>query len=331
MSQKRIVVGGGGGFIGGHLAQRFLDAGHQVRIADIKPLDEWYQVHDDAENFQLDLKDRDSCTKAVEGCHEIYQLAADMGGMGFIENNKTLCMLSVLTSTHMLMAAQKAGCCERFFFSSSACVYNASKQTDPNVCSLKEADAYPADAEDGYGWEKLFTERLCRHYREDFDLQTRVARFHNVYGPYGTWDGGREKAPAAICRKIIDAKTKGVHEIEIWGDGSQARSFMYIDDCTKGIDMITHGEFLEPLNLGSSELVTINQLVSIVEEIAGIELKRNYNLDAPKGVAGRNSDNTLIQEVHGWEPSTTLKDGMAKTYEWIHNEYMAKHGATAGG
>jgi nucleoside-diphosphate-sugar epimerase len=260
--------------------------------------------------------------KTAQGAEVVFQLAADMGGMGFIENNKALCMLSVLTNTHMLMAAREKGV-QRFFYSSSACVYNGDKQTNPDVVALKEEDAYPALPEDGYGWEKLFSERMCRHFEEDFGLQCRVARYHNVYGPLGTWTGGREKAPAAICRKVIEAKVSGKHEIEIWGDGKQTRSFMYIDDCTKGTQMITESEIHEPLNLGSSELVTINQLVDMAEDIAGIKLQRNYKLDAPKGVNGRNSDNTLIEKYLGWEPSIRLRDGLARTYEWIESQMMA--------
>jgi GDP-D-mannose 3', 5'-epimerase len=244
-----------------------------------------------------------------------------MGGMGFIENNKALCMLSVLINTHLLMAAKKFGV-QKFFYASSACVYNADKQRDPKVTALKEVDAYPAMPEDGYGWEKLFSERMCRHFREDFGLYTRVARYHNVYGPHGTWDGGREKAPAAVCRKVIQAKLSGKHEIEIWGDGHQTRSFMYIDDCLKGTQSILNSDILEPINLGSSELVSINQLVDIVEDIAGIKLKRSYNLKAPKGVNGRNSDNALIKKYLGWEPSVRLRDGMEKTYAWIHEEII---------
>ena len=317
---EKAVVCGAGGFIGGHLVQSLLANGVDViRAVDIKPLDEWYQVSKDVESLSLDLKDKDSAYKAAEGATAVFQLAADMGGMGFIENNKALCMLSVLTNTHMLMAARDQGV-ERFFFSSSACVYNGEKQTNPDVVALKEEDAYPALPEDGYGWEKLFSERMCRHFEEDFGLQARVARYHNVYGPLGTWNGGREKAPAAICRKVLDAKHSGKHEIEIWGDGKQTRSFMYIDDCTKGTQMIFESDIREPLNLGSDELVTINQLVDIVEEIAGVKLKRNYNLSAPKGVNGRNSDNTLIQEKLGWAPSISLREGLAKTYAWIESE-----------
>jgi nucleoside-diphosphate-sugar epimerase len=274
------------------------------------------------ENFQLDLQGLEACEKALKDARVVYNLAADMGGMGFIENNRALCMLSVLINTHLLMAAKKFGA-ERFFFASSACVYNADKQKDPNVTALKEEDAYPAMPEDGYGWEKLFSERMCRHFREDFGIKARVARYHNVYGPNGTYDGGREKAPAAISRKVIQAKLSGKHEIEIWGDGKQTRSFMYIDDCVKGTQMLTHSDFVQPINIGSSELVSINQLVDIVEEIAGIRLKRNYNLSAPKGVNGRNSDNTLIKKVFNWEPDTRLRVGMEKTYRWIYDQ-MAK-------
>jgi GDP-D-mannose 3', 5'-epimerase len=323
LTNEKVVVCGGGGFIGGHLVKALLDNGvNVVRAVDVKPLDEWYQKNKDVENLSLDLRDKANCYKATDGIQVVFQLAADMGGMGFIENNKALCMLSVLTNTHMLMAAKDSGV-ERFFYSSSACVYNGDKQKTPDVVALKEEDAYPALPEDGYGWEKLFSERMCRHFEEDFGLLTRVARYHNVYGPLGTYDGGREKAPAAICRKVIQAKASGKHEIEIWGDGHQTRSFMYIDDCTKGTQAILESDIDEPINLGSSELVTINQLVDIVEEIAGIKLKRTYKLDAPKGVNGRNSDNTKILEYLGWEPSIRLKDGMAKTYEWIESQMLA--------
>jgi nucleoside-diphosphate-sugar epimerase len=322
LKRAKAVVCGAGGFIGGHLVQSLLSNGVEViRAVDIKPLDEWYQTSKDVESLSLDLQDKDNCLKAAEGANVIFQLAADMGGMGFIENNKALCMLSVLTNTHMLMAARDQGA-ERFFYSSSACVYNGEKQTNPNVVALKEEDAYPALPEDGYGWEKLFSERMCRHFEEDYGLQTRVARYHNVYGPLGTWTGGREKAPAAICRKVIEAKHSGSGQIEIWGDGKQTRSFMYIDDCTLGTRMITESDIREPLNLGSNELVTINQLVDIAEEIAGVKLKRNYKLDAPRGVNGRNSDNTLILEKLSWEPSIKLREGLAKTYAWIENEML---------
>jgi GDP-D-mannose 3', 5'-epimerase len=320
---KKAVVCGAGGFIGGHLVQSLLSNGVDViRAVDIKPLDEWYQTSEDVESLPLDLQDKSNCLKAASGAEVVFQLAADMGGMGFIENNKALCMLSVLTNTHMLMAARDKGA-ERFFYSSSACVYNGEKQTSPDVVALKEEDAYPALPEDGYGWEKLFSERMCRHFEEDYGLETRVARYHNVYGPLGTWTGGREKAPAAICRKVIEAKHSGSNQIEIWGDGKQTRSFMYIDDCTRGTQMIAESDILDPLNLGSDELVTINQLVDIAEEIAGVRLKRSYNLGAPKGVNGRNSDNTMIMEKLHWEPSIKLREGLAKTYAWIENEMLA--------
>jgi len=318
---NKILVAGAGGFIGGHLIAELLRKGHKdIRAVDIKPVGEWYQHFPQIENLQLDLQLKDSCDRAAKGTEQIYNLAADMGGMGFIELNRGLCMLSVLINTHLLMAARDAGA-KRFFYSSSACVYNASRQTDPNMTALREEDAYPAMPEDGYGWEKLFSERMCRHFMEDFGLTTRVARFHNVYGPQGTYDGGREKAPAAICRKVISAKLAKKHEIEIWGTGEQTRSFMYIDDCVTGIEKIFHSENVTfPINLGSAEKVTINQLVDMVESIAGIKLKRNYKLDAPKGVNGRNSDNTLIKKSLGWEPDTSLRAGMEKTYAWIHDE-----------
>ena len=323
LKNAKVVVCGAGGFIGGHLVKSLLDNGADViRAVDVKPMDEWYQTSQGVSNQVLDLKDKDSCMKTAQGAEVIFQLAADMGGMGFIENNKALCMLSVLTNTHMLMAAREKGV-QRFFYASSACVYNGDKQKTPDVVALKEEDAYPALPEDGYGWEKLFSERMCRHFEEDFGLQCRVARYHNVYGPLGTWTGGREKAPAAVCRKVIEAKVSGKHEIEIWGDGKQTRSFMYIDDCTRGTQAILQSEIHEPINLGSSELVTINQLVDIAEQIAGVKLQRKYNLDAPKGVNGRNSDNTKIVEYLGWEPSIRLRDGLAKTYEWIESQMMA--------
>ena len=314
-----MVVAGGGGFIGGHLVAELLRRGREVRSVDCKPLSDWYQVLEGADNRVLDLSLLEACREATDGAGEVFNLACDMGGMGFIEGNKALCMLSVLPSTHMLVAAREAGV-DRFFYSSSACVYAAGKQNTTEVNALVEADAYPAMPEDGYGWEKLFSERMCRHFTEDFGLETRVARYHNVYGPEGTWDGGREKAPAAICRKVAEAVLNGSGEIEIWGDGMQARSFMYIDDCIKGTLMIAEGPRVEPTNLGSSELVTINQLVDIVEDIARVKLERNYKLDAPQGVRGRNSDNTLIQETYGWQPSIPLRQGMEKTYAWISDQ-----------
>ena len=294
-----------------------------MRAVDVKPVDEWFQVFGEADNRVLDLSDLDACRETVAGAQYVFNLAADMGGMGFIEANKARCMLSVLINTHMLLAAREQGV-ERYFFASSACVYAADKQTSADVLPLSEADAYPAMPEDGYGWEKLFSERMCRHFMEDFGLATRVARYHNVYGPEGTYDGGREKAPAAICRKVIEAKLSGDHRIEIWGDGEQARSFMYVDDCVYGTRTLMESDVTEPLNVGSARLVTINELVSIVEEIAGLELERRYKLDAPQGVRGRNSDNTLIKERLGWEPEITLEDGLAKTYAWMYEQMSAR-------
>ena len=316
MSKPHILVTGAGGFIGGHLVKSMLEQGHKVRAVDKKPQWQWYQRFPAAENLTLNLEDKDACVQAVNGTDWIYNLAADMGGMGFIELNKGLCMLSVLINTHMLMAARHCGA-TRLFYSSSACVYAGYKQKETDNPGLKEEDAYPADPEDGYGWEKLFSERMCRHFMEDFGLQTRVARYHNVYGPHGTFDGGREKAPAAICRKVIAATLGGAKEIEIWGDGLQTRSFQYIDDCLHGTQSIMESGIIEPINLGSAEMVSINQLVDLVEDIAGIKLKRSYKLDAPKGVRGRSSDNTLIKEKLGWEPSVTLRTGLEKTYAWI--------------
>ncbi len=320
---KKILVAGAGGFIGGHLVRELIKSGKVVRAVDIKPLTEWYQVSESADNLVLDLRLKDNCYQAVNGYNEVFNLAADMGGMGFIEKNKAACMLSVLINTHLLLASKECGI-ERFFYASSACVYNASMQTDTDNPGLKESDAYPAMAEDGYGWEKLFSERMCRHFSEDFGITTRVARFHNVYGPFGTYDGGREKAPAAICRKVIEAGKTGRKEILIWGDGLQTRSFMYIDDCIKGILDIMYSNIEEPINLGSSEMVSINGLVDIVEDIAGYKLKRLYDPDAPKGVRGRNSENTLIRKYLGWEPSIPLRDGMKKTYSWISDQLAAE-------
>src|SRR5664280_802243 len=322
---KKIVVAGAGGFIGGHLVKELVKKGNRVRAVDLKPLNEWYQVSDEADNLMLDLRLRENCYRAVNGYNEVFNLAADMGGMGFIENNKAACMISVLINTHLLLASKDCGI-DRFFYASSACVYNGDKQTDPHNPGLKESDAYPALAEDGYGWEKLFSERMCRHFREDFGLTTRVARFHNVYGPHGTFDGGREKAPAAVCRKVIEAGITGEKEIVIWGDGHQTRSFMYIDDCVQGIDKIMHCDDLiaTPINLGSSELVSINELLTKIEKIAGVKMNRKYDLDAPKGVAGRNSDNTFIKKVLKWEPGTTLNKGLAETYKWITQQYKKR-------
>jgi GDP-D-mannose 3',5'-epimerase len=325
-----VLVAGAGGFIGGHLARTLSEHGATVRGVDIKPFDEWYQIPPGIDAMQLDLSKISDCFEAVDGVDTVYMLAADMGGMGFIETHKADCMLSVLISTHMLIAARDAEV-NRYFYSSSACVYAADKQVNANVTALKESDAYPAMPEDGYGWEKLFSERMCRHFREDFGLETRVARYHNVYGPVGSFEGGREKAPAALCRKVAEAALSGQHEIEIWGDGEQTRSFMFVDDCIEGTLRVASGHNTEPVNVGSSELVSINQMVDIIEQIAGITVRRNYKLDAPLGVRGRNSDNTMIQTIYGWEPSTRLADGLEQTYRWIYNQLTTRGGVRAVG
>jgi GDP-D-mannose 3', 5'-epimerase len=328
---RPILVTGAGGFIGGHLTASLLEAGKTVRAVDCKPLEGWFRLHEDAENRVLDLSLREAAEDACKGCSEIYNLAADMGGMGFIEGNKAQCMLSVLINTHLLIAARDAGV-DRFLYSSSACVYAAGHQRSPDVTALREEDAYPAQPEDGYGWEKLFSERMCRHFTDDFGLETRVARYHNVYGPFGSWTGGREKAPAAICRKVAEAAVSGGREIEIWGDGKQTRSFMYIDDCVRGSREILEGPRIDPINLGSAELVTIDQLVDQVEEIAGVSLERVYRTDAPQGVRGRNSDNTRFRETYGWEPSISLAQGLERTYAWIAEQVRSAHrnGVRAG-
>jgi nucleoside-diphosphate-sugar epimerase len=325
-NENRVLVAGAGGFIGGHLAKRLSEEGQSVVGVDIKPVDEWYQLADGVEARQLDLSKIDDCREAVQNVDTVYNLAADMGGMGFIETHKAECMLSVLINTHLLLAARDTAI-SRFFFASSACVYAADKQVDADVTALVEADAYPAMPEDGYGWEKLFSERMNRHFREDFGIQTRVARYHNVYGVDGTFEGGREKAPAALSRKIAEAVLSGDHQIEIWGDGEQTRSFMYVDDCLEGTIRVTAGDNVEPVNLGSSELVSINQMVGILEKIAGITVERKYKLDAPLGVRGRNSDNTMITNLYGWEPSITLEDGLERTYQWIYDQLVSRESA----
>jgi GDP-D-mannose 3',5'-epimerase len=325
-----VLVAGAGGFIGGHLVRALLERGMAVRAVDCKPIAEWHQIFDQADNRQLDLRLLESCREAIRGTREVYNLAADMGGIGYIENHRAACMLSVLLNTHLLLAARDEGV-DRYFFSSSACVYSVERQRGADVEPLREEDAYPALPEDGYGWEKLFSERMCRHFREDFGLEARVARYHNVYGPHGEFEGGREKAPAAICRKVAQALLSGDHEIEIWGDGEQTRSFMYIDDCIQGTLMIAAGAHPDPINLGSSELVTINQLVDVVESFAGVKLQRHYEVAAPQGVRGRNSDNTLIKRHFGWEPSIRLAEGMEKTFAWVYDQLAARDAPVSPG
>jgi GDP-D-mannose 3',5'-epimerase len=319
----RILVAGAGGFIGGALMAHLQSRGfHRIRAVDNKPIGQWHQRPAAVEYVQADLRERDACYRVTDGVDHVFNLAADMGGMGFIEYHKADCMLTVLISTHLLLAARDLGV-KRFFYSSSACVYNATRQMSTDAPALREEDAYPALAEDGYGWEKLFSERMARHFLDEFGVQTRVARYHNVYGPHGTWEGGREKAPAAICRKVAQAALGGTKTLEIWGDGEQTRSFMYIDDCTEGTMRLANSDVQDPINLGSDRLVTINQLVDLVESIAGVRLKRVYNLSAPKGVRGRNSDNTRIRQSLEWEPQITLEEGLEKTYRWIYDELAA--------
>ncbi len=318
--QARVLVAGAGGFIGGWLVKHLREQGFsEIRAVDIKPTNEWCQKFEGIENISLDLRKLEDCRIATNDARYIFNLAADMGGMGFIELNKALCMLSVLINTHLLEAARESGA-ERFFFASSACVYNAGKQAITNVAPLREEDAYPAMPEDGYGWEKLFSERMVRHFDEDFGIAGRVGRYHNVYGPHGTWDGGREKAPAALARKVAIAKLSGDHEIEIWGDGEQTRSFTYIDDSITGTEKLFWSNVNEPLNIGSEEMVSINQMVNILEQISGVALTRKYILDAPRGVRGRNSDNTKIRQELHWSPKVSLIDGLTETYAWIHDE-----------
>ena len=316
---KKFLVCGAGGFIGGHLVERLMSQGHEVICADIKPLEFWFQIFDKNKNFSLDLKEYENCLRVTNGVDYIFNMACNMGGMGFIENNKAECMLSVLINTNLLRASL-VNKIKKYFFSSSACVYNAQKQKDNYVPGLKEEDAYPAEPEDGYGWEKLFSERMCRHFSEDFGLDTRVVRYHNVYGPLGTFDGGREKAPAALCRKIINAKLKNEKTIDVWGDGNQTRSFLFISDCLDGTEKVFNSSNQEVFNVGSSEQVSINEMIEIIEDIADIKLKKNYQLDKPKGVRGRSSDNTKIISKINWKPKVNLRSGLEKTYNWIYKE-----------
>ena len=314
---SKYLVCGAGGFIGGYLVKSLIDEGHQVVCADIKPIEYWFQSFEICKNFSLDLKEIENCEKIIEGVDYVYNMACNMGGMGFIENNKAECMLSVLINTNMLRACKKYNV-KKYFFSSSACVYNGQKQIETFVPGLKESDAYPAEPEDGYGWEKLFSERMCRHFTEDFGLETRCIRYHNVYGPLGTFDGGREKAPAAICRKVASAKIHNEKSIEVWGDGEQTRSFMFIDDCIYGTKKIFNSNLRDVYNLGSSEQVSINQMIDMVEKIAEYKVEREYLLDKPKGVRGRSSDNTKIINDFKCEPNIKLYSGLEKTFSWIY-------------
>ena len=287
-----------------------------MRGVDVLPLDSWQQRHGAAENLTLDLRNGVACTRAVAGCEWAFNLAADMGGMGFIETHRADCMLNVLITAQLMDAARKAGV-ERYFFASSACVYPANRQERGDLPPLREEDVYPADPEDGYGWEKLFGERLCRHFVEDFAFDARVARFHNVYGPWCTWRGGREKAPAALCRKVLEASVMATPRIEIWGDGEQVRSFLYVDDAIDGIWRLMSGAARGPLNIGSEERVSVNGMVDILESLADVRCDRSYLLDAPRGVAGRSSDNTRVRRELDWEPRVSLREGLLHLLRWM--------------
>ena len=321
---KKILVTGAGGFIGGHLVKELMKQGYDVRGVDIKPFEEWYQFFKESENYELDMSIKENCFKMVSGVDEVINMACNMGGMGFIENNKALCMLSVLVNTHLLMACKEFKV-KKYFFSSSACAYNKDLQNETGITGLKEEDAYPANPEDGYGWEKLFSERMCRHFLEDYNLDVKVARYHNIFGPNGTYDGGREKAPAALCRKVINSILEDKNSIDVWGDGEQTRSFLYIDDCVEATLKLFNSNHHGPINIGSEEKVSINEMIDKIEIISKKKVKRNYQLDKPKGVRGRNSDNTLIRQLLNWEPKFSLHQGLEKTYEWIFSEVKKKH------
>ena len=320
---EKILVTGAGGFIGGHLVKELLNREYLVRAVDIKPLKEWYQVFNEVENFALDMSIKDNCFKMAKSVDGVMNMACNMGGMGFIENNKAECMLSVLVNTHMLMACKEHKV-KKYFFSSSACAYNKDLQDKPDISGLKEADAYPANPEDGYGWEKLFSERMCGHYLEDYGLDVKVARYHNVYGPNGTYDGGREKAPAALCRKIIIAKEKNSDIIDVWGDGKQTRSFLFIEDCVNATLQFFNSNHHGPINIGSEEKVSINEMIEKIEKISSKKFKKNYQLDKPKGVRGRSSNNDLIRKLLKWEPKYNLSEGLKKTYQWIEEDIKKK-------
>ena len=327
IKDKKILIVGAGGFIGGHLVKRLLDDGNYIVATDIKPREYWFQEFEKAENhFSMDMKDIGNCRKVAKNIDYVFNMACNMGGMGFIENNKAECMQSVLINTNLLISCKETSV-ERYFFSSSACAYNKTKQQNVFIEGLKETDAYPADPEDGYGWEKLFSERMCRHFMEDYGIEVRIARYHNIYGPFGTYDGGREKAPAALCRKIINAKKRNENTIQVWGDGQQTRSFLYIDDCIEGTLRLFESNYSEPVNIGSDEQVSINHMIDIIESISKIKkLSRDYQLDKPKGVRGRSSNNDLVKKVLNWSFKIKLKDGLKKTYDWMDKE-ISKQGS----
>ena len=325
IKNKKILVVGAGGFIGGHLVNRLLKEGNFIVASDIKPKEYWFQEFDNVENhYSMDMKDINNCRKVTKDIDFVFNMACNMGGMGFIENNKAECMQSVLINTNLLISCKEAGV-KKYFFSSSACAYNKAKQQEIFIEGLKEEDAYPADPEDGYGWEKLFSERMCRHFMEDYGLQVRVARYHNIYGPYGTYDGGREKAPAALCRKVLKAKKNNENVIEVWGDGKQTRTFLYIDDCIEGTLRLFESDYSSPVNIGSDEQVSINQMIEMIANISGIKkLDKVYQLDKPKGVRGRSSNNDLVKKILNWSFKIKLKEGLKKTYDWIDIESSKK-------
>lgn len=322
----KIIIAGAGGFIAGHLTKVMADKGHKILAIDIKNKEDWFQVNSskNVENlFSTDLKDRNIVKEILskKKYDRIYNLACNMGGMGFIQNNHVDCLESVYIQTNFVTVMRELEKPPAIFYSSSACAYPEHIQRAVDSPAIKESDAYPAAPQDGYGWEKLFSEIITQHAAKDHNLDIRIARYHNCYGPFGTWKGGREKAPAALCRKVIEAQQNKTFEIDVWGDGEQTRSFMYIDDCIEGMDRIWESTYTDPINLGSSELVSINQMIDMIQEIAGVKVKRNYQLDKPQGVRGRNSDNTLIKKVTGgWEPSVKLFHGLEKTYSWIWDQ-----------
>lgn len=321
---SKYLVCGAGGFIGGHLTKKLLDEGHQVTCIDIKPLDSWFQIYDEAKNHSLDLQLLQNCYNITDGQDYVINMACNMGGIGFIEWNKAKCMLSVLINTHLLMACRDNGI-KKYFFSSSACAYNKDLQTNSFIRGLKEGDAYPANPEDGYGWEKLFSERMCRHFMEDFGLDVKVARYHNIYGPFGTFDGGREKSPAALCRKVAQAKINKKKEIEVWGDGEQTRSYLFIDDCVEATLRLFYSDHHGPLNIGSEEQVSINQMIDKIEDIANYKVIREYDDSKPVGVRGRSSNNENIYKAISWKPNYSLYDGLKKTYDWIEGMYLSQN------
>ena len=327
IKNKKILIVGAGGFIGGHLVKRLLNNNNFIVAVDLKPKEYWFQDYESVENhYSLDMKEISNCRKVTKDIDYVFNMACNMGGMGFIENNKAECMQSVLINTNLLISC-KENKIKRYFFSSSACAYNKTKQQEVFIEGLKEDDAYPADPEDGYGWEKLFSERMCRHFMEDYGISVRVARYHNIYGPYGTFDGGREKAPAALCRKVFNARKNNESKIEVWGDGMQTRSFLYIDDCIEGTLKLFESNYSEPVNIGSDEQVSINQMIEIIEDISQTKkLERIYKLDKPKGVRGRSSNNDLVKKVLNWSFKVQLRDGLKKTYNWISEE-MSKQGS----